>query len=620
MTRWGWVVLLVGWGHALYAQGPAWPEETDEMEPPAMSTAPVPAEPVPEPVRPPLKIVHPPEGMVIPAVKSSFVYGWAIPDGELTVNGQKVKIHSGGGWLAVVPYTPGPFTIQAELRSPTTSYVAFRRVVVGGGGGGGVPGFGVSAIQPDQDMVLKEREMVTVQAQSAPGLDVSFQVGDDKKRWPMTDRGGGLYRSLYVLPAAGVLENEPVKISVWDKKKNRRASAVALGRVSRLDEDRPWVVEVSTDLAILRTGPGPRKDEKAGYALFPAVGTRLWVTGRRGKELRVQLSHTREAWIGEDEVRDLPLGTPPPRTTVSAVSIETLGRHTLVRVALGQKVPFEVRPIDDTAMDVLFFGASSNTDWMHYRAPDGAVRRVEWYQDDTTTFRLRLYLRPGRWWGYDARYDNGAFLFELRRPPPNPRSPSSLEGLHVVVDPGHSPDRGAVGPTEFLEKDANLAIAKCLEKKLLAERARVTMVRNGSENVGLYDRPKVAWNAGGDVLISVHNNALPEGGNPFVRNGYSVYYYHPQSFELARLVHQSYTDRFQRPNARVRLNDDGLHYGNLALPRTMQMPSVLTESAYMIVPEEEALLKTESFQCECAEAMVRGLRRYLEGVRRKDVP
>jgi N-acetylmuramoyl-L-alanine amidase len=74
--------------------------------------------------------------------------------------------------------------------------------------------------------------------------------------------------------------------------------------------------------------------------------------------------------------------------------------------------------------------------------------------------------------------------------------------------------------------------------------------------------------------------------------------------------------RTRRQKKTSGLRDDGLHYGNLALARTPQMPAVLVESAYIMYPPEEALLKTEAFQCDCAEAMVRGLKRYVRRMRR----
>lgn len=579
------------------------------------------------PARPPLKIVHPPEGMVLPAVKSSFVYGWADPTGKLTVNGREVNIHPGGGWLTMVPYTPGAFTIQAELRSPTTSYVTFRHITIGGPS----PAFplgALSSIQPDQNMVLHGGETVVIQTQGPPGQEAAFQWTGSRKKISMGEIANGgksVYRGFFSVPADDKFENVAIKITLLDKKHGTKLSAEAPGRLTCLDRRSPWVVDVSTDPAILRAAPGPGNGEKGGYVLFPPLGTRLLVTGRRGSELRVALSAARDAWIGVDEVTDLPDTTPVPRATVTSASVEASGRHTLVRVNMGTKVPFEVRPSDDgKSMDVLFFGAVSDMDWIHYRAPGGAVRRVEWFQDDTDTFRLRVHLHPGRWWGYDARFENGGFVLELRRPLANPRDPASLVGLKVALDPGHSEDPGAIGPTELIEKDANMAISACLEKELRKAGADVYLIRKGTESVGLYDRPKRAWDARADILISVHNNALPEGADPFERNGYGVYYFQPHSFDLAERTHEAYADifggglgaRWATPAARLR--DDGLHYGNLALSRTPQMPSILTESAYIIFPEEEALLRTERFQCDCANAMVRGLRGYMKDIRRRD--
>ncbi|MBK8574988.1 MAG: N-acetylmuramoyl-L-alanine amidase [Elusimicrobia bacterium] len=447
------------------------PEESGALLGPAPSTATVvlstEISPVP-PVRVPLKIVHPPEGAAIPPVKSSFVFGWADPKGQLMVNGQPVKIHSGGGWLTMIPYTAGPFTIQADLQSPTTTYTAIRQVTVGGGAPLSPPALTVT--QPDQDLLLPVGETVLVQAQGLPGMDASFQWPGSRKKIPMGEiagNGRSVYRAFFVIPADLEFENIAFKITLKDKKGGNRISAESPGRVTRLDRSSPWVVEVSSDPAVLRAGPGPGNGDKGGYILFPTVGTRLRVTGRRGKELRVSLTATREAWMGVDEVKELPDTTPVPRATVTSASVERNGRHTLVRAYGATKVPFEVRPSEDGRLiDVLFYGAVSDTDWIHYRAAGGAVRRLEWFQDDSDTYRLRVHLFPGRWWGYDARYEASGFVLELRRPLANPRDPSSLAGLTVALDPGHSPDSGAVGPTELLEKVANLAIAECLERKL----------------------------------------------------------------------------------------------------------------------------------------------------------
>lgn len=617
-------VLSLGVSTALWAEPVPEVEYEDEfLAPESTVSVPVPAVPAPavSETGPNLKVVHPPEGANLRFMKSSFVFGSVDPRAALKVNGRSVVPHSGGGWITMVPFAAGTndILVEATLGGKTTQTV--RRVSVAGPPGvPAVKPLNVSVVAPAGDMETRAGDVIAVTAVGSPGQDAWFQFENRKTRYPMAESAGakGTYRGAYVVQPEDAFNDQSLRVTLALKNRPRESvSAEAKGKIWRLREDTPWVVEVSTDLAILRATPAPYPGEKGGYVMFPPPGTRLWVTGRRGEELRVRLSGAREAWIGTEEVRFLPAGTPPPRTVTGAVSVEAAGRHTQVRLGLGQKVPFEVRLREDgTGVDVLLFGALSNTDWVHYNAPDGAVTRVDWIQEDGDTFRLQVRTRPDRWWGYDARYENSNFVLELRRPPAGSKN-FPLENLRVVVDAGHSWDIGARGPTGLLEKDANLAIAQCLEKKLKGEKAEVVMLRTGSENVALYDRPKLAWAAQGDVLLSVHNNALPDGANPFERNGFGVYYYHRQSQSLAESIHAAYRDIFGRP-ARGRpdpLRDDGLHYGNLALPRTPQMPSVLTESAYVIWPPEEALLKTETFQCDCAEAMVRGLKRFVNDFR-----
>jgi N-acetylmuramoyl-L-alanine amidase len=142
------------------------------------------------------------------------------------------------------------------------------------------------------------------------------------------------------------------------------------------------------------------------------------------------------------------------------------------------------------------------------------------------------------------------------------------------------------------------------------------MTRESNECVALYSRPKIAWQNHADILISCHNNALADGGNPLINNGYGVYYANPWSFALAKEIHAAYAEVIgAKSNLTPPLNDDGLHYGNLALPRTPEMLSVLTESAYMIVPHEEYLLTTDTFQKQCAEAMAKGIEHYINNLR-----
>ena len=46
------------------------------------------------------------------------------------------------------------------------------------------------------------------------------------------------------------------------------------------------------------------------------------------------------------------------------------------------------------------------------------------------------------------------------------------------------------------------------------------------------------------MLVSIHNNALPDGVNPFTNNGTSVYYNQPRSVPLARAIQAALVRRW----------------------------------------------------------------------------
>jgi N-acetylmuramoyl-L-alanine amidase len=133
---------------------------------------------------------------------------------------------------------------------------------------------------------------------------------------------------------------------------------------------------------------------------------------------------------------------------------------------------------------------------------------------------------------------------------------------------------------------------------------------DAQHEVSLVDRPRQAVERGADLFVSLHNNALPDGENPFSKpRGFTIFYYHPHSLELGRAVHDAYARR-------IRLPDEGLRWGNLLVSRLSAMPAILVENAYMIFPDQEAQLNDPAFRDELAKSLVDGLERYLASVRR----
>jgi N-acetylmuramoyl-L-alanine amidase len=572
--------------------------------------------PTPSPANP-IRIVEPVENASLPAIPSTFVCGSVPADGKLWINGNPVPIHPGGGFLAMVQLSAGKCQIKAELQWNDTSYQFVRTINVAEPPKAAVVSpLTIEYVTPKEDQELLPRDDVDVVCKGSPGMKAFFTVKGVRKQFPMTESRvpiPGIYRGVYRIGLKDRLKNSRIKVTLVDDK-NQKISRESDGKLSLFPDDIPVIAEVTASDVVLRTGPALSIAEKAGYLMFPPMGTLLQITGRKGDEYRVRLAKTKTVWVSTNQVKLLPEGTAPAYTVAGSITVSNNDRSTLIRLPLERKIPYKIEPDGEGKyVDISFYGAFSNTDWIN-NAMAGIVKNVSWFQDDEETYRLRVNTEPNAWWGYDARYESNTFIFEFRTPPSLTTNNSPLQGLTIAIDAGHSPDSGAIGPTGYAEKDANLGQALNLREKLLAKGAKVIMTRQAGDNVPLNERPKIAWQNKADILISLHNNSLGYGGNPFLKHGYGMYYYTPMSLQLAREIHEAYKEQF-KDGGEFNLPDDGLYYGNLALARAPQMPSVLIESAYMIVPEEEAYLKTDSFRSACSAAIVAGMERYVQKMR-----
>lgn len=335
-------------------------------------------------------------------------------------------------------------------------------------------------------------------------------------------------------------------------------------------------------------------------------GVRGRVTGRRNGSVRIALDGRTEAWVAADEVEWLRGATLPERVAVGTVRFTGEPDRLRVNVSIADPVPYAIE-VDGVRLTLTLFGAYSNTDWLQYGPSDPFLRAARWEQVDSDRYLLHIEL-AGEPWGYRARYRRGALVLEIRKPPTlDPERP--LAGRTMVVDPGHPP-AGATGPTRLYEGEANLAIAFKLKRLLEEEGARVILTRADRSVVRLYDRTYLAELLDAEILISIHNNALPDGVNPFERHGTSVYYFHPHSLDLARALQQGLLQTMGLP-------DLGFGRASLALVRPTWMLAALTEGAFMMIPEQEAGLRDPTYQEAYARGVLVGIREFLlEAARR----
>jgi N-acetylmuramoyl-L-alanine amidase len=337
------------------------------------------------------------------------------------------------------------------------------------------------------------------------------------------------------------------------------------------------------------------------YHWFFPDGTPAQLDGRRGGQVRVRLSAASTAWVSVGDVATvLPPGTPEPATTVRLVRLTPRDSSVEARFSLRARVPFRVDE-DDRAITVRLYGAAGDLDFVQYGGTDSLVRRVSWAQpasdECTVTFELTAPV-----FGWRTRWDGEDLVLQIRRPPPiDPVHP--LAGRTIAVDPGHPP-LGATGPTGLREADANLAVALALRDQLEGEGARVVMTRTADTALGLYERVAIAEQADADVLVSIHNNAFPDGVNPLANDGTSTYYFYPRAARLALLTQRALVSQ-------LGLRDLGIGLGDLALVRVTWMPAILTEGAFLMIPAQENALRTPAFQEAYARGIAQGLAAYL---------
>lgn len=576
------------------------------VEPEAVKIAPAP--PL-YPVRStePIVFVWPPENMPL-AAEGEFIFGSVSPaTGHFTINQTTIAVYQNGAFFAWLPIAPGTFTFHGELTLSSGTATADRHILVPVAAQplSGKIQIDPASLTPKSDLDLRAGDWLVVRMKGAPGKPARFRVGKGAWQDMRAVGAAGLYEATRQIAAGEEFEAAPVDYELgrgWSAAKATGSARVGASTRNSLIA----TVKFSTaGFASVKTGPSN------GFLSFPLPGTRLLVTGRDGSALRVRLSDSLSGWVEAKDV-ELSSGTAPHAVT-GTIGVAKTELGAVVKIGVSEKVAFDVEPSAGLdALTVRLYGATGHTNWGINDAPD-FVQEVRWRQESTDVVAVTILLKPSEvLWGWWPSFDGGSLRLELRRAP-RISAHNPFAGIKIMLDPGHMPSAtGATGPMGTREMDANYAIALAAKSRLERAGATVLMTRNDpAHEVSLADRPKQAVERGADLFVSLHNNALPDGENPGAKpRGFTVFYYHPQSLELGRAVHDAY-------RRRIKLADEGLRWGNLLVARQSAMPAILVENAYMIFPDQESLLNDGGFRDELAKALVEGLEKYLVSARRK---
>jgi N-acetylmuramoyl-L-alanine amidase len=614
-----------------------------------------------------IRVVYPKPEDRVRARDSSFLLGSvSTGDVRLRINGSNVRVWPNGGWLAWVPFPPDSvmqFRIEA-FRGLDTQVVVYpvrrdSRDLPGEVRSGAV-WIDTASLSPWGQAWLPRTEYVTLSARAAEGADVrlhlpngstlrllpqrrpqelppsirAFERDTTKHQTPDELRYVGTIRGTSLGPSPGPVLGglTPALLGALARAALRCVTGAPCPApyTELAAADAGWaVIEASLrgdtvrarwplQLALLDTLPlvveldddtlGTGKTDSivqgravpgGSYHWFFPTGTHASVSGRLNEDVRIRLSPTDEAWIPAIEARLLPLGVPAPRAVARSVTLTPMSDRVMLRVPLTDRIPFQLTE-NDRSLTLTFYNAVADVDWIHHEG-DSLVQRMAWIQTsrDELSFTVEL---ASPVWGYRTRWSRNDLVLEIRRPPRILKS-DPLRRRVVALDPGHPP-LGATGPTGLREAEANLAVALRLRALLRAAGARVVMTRTADTAVDLWSRVAIAETAGAELLVSIHNDALPDGVNPFTNNGTGVFYNRPRSVPLAAAIQRSLVRRLGLP-------DRGISRGDLAVARATWMPSVICEGMFLILPDREAALRSARGQRLYAQGVFEGIRQFL---------
>jgi N-acetylmuramoyl-L-alanine amidase len=240
-------------------------------------------------------------------------------------------------------------------------------------------------------------------------------------------------------------------------------------------------------------------------------------------------------------------------------------------------------------------------------------------------------------------------------PRPAPNSMVRALGLkinRIVIDAGHGGhDSGTLGPGGLEEKDVVLDVALRLGR-LLKQRlgADVIYTRSDDTFIPLETRTAIANQAQADLFISIHANSSPDTDARGVEVYYLSFTSSADALEVAarenatsdESIHQL-SDLVKKIALQDKINEShafaddvdqnlyaGLDQGNPGLKDRgvkkapfvvligANMPSILAEISFLTNPDDAAELRQPKYRERIAEALFRGVSRYvssLNGVR-----
>lgn len=463
---------------------------------------------------------------------------------------------------------------------------------------------------PDESLIVRTGDDVTVRVLAPAGATAVLHLGS--LALPLTATGGeGLveHRATFVIPSSLSAGMSAAKLT---------AHVTLPGESEPVVVESPETLEVWAEhRVVMAQSTSARTSLMHGihgvrlggpFVTELPEGIHLRLTGARGNRYRVMLAPGQTGWVDRREVSLLPEGTPIPRGYFTSVSIGSGEGIDSVRLGVPATMPHAVRAeIAPNRIELDLFGAHHAATWVSHRSAARVVGSISIRQLGDEHLRVTIPVNTRMIWGYYVERSGNSLAVHVRHAPDIAfgEGVSPLQGLLIAVEAGHGGrDAGAVGFTGAAERDVNRAAADAFEQALLARGARVVQVRPGDEGLSLSERAQAANDAGAHLYVSIHANAAGTDRGYLRVSGTSMYYKEDHCALPARLIYEELLT-LGWPEFGVVGN-----FNYLPL-RNSRVPAVLVEQAFMSHPGDEARLLDPEYQRQQAEAITRGLERFL---------
>ena len=512
---------------------------------------------------------------------------------DLTMNGEKVKRDSNGAFMLTLDLAPGLNTFKFEHKEKTITYNVTRNILV------------LKEVTPLGNVTVGGGMSITVTALAYEGSTVTATLGSntvtlkqsteaDDSTEEEQDSTYVTYTGMLSAPPSGTEEQGIGNIVVkgtWEgNTETKEAAYVTVSAKAKAG----GLVEVTAKAA--ETFPTNVLNDLSDYDCYPlAKGTRDYVVG--DEIVYVEGSKTFTYYNLQSGQRVYTKDVSPVSgelggNKITNMTVSANKRYTYVSFEMEQRVAYAAK-YSSSEFSIEFFYTDETPGNLDLNCTP-LFDSAKW---NSSTLSLKLSKKSG-FLGYTAYYDGDELIFRFN----NPTGTSSLSGVPIVVDVGHSAlGVGALGfLSDYGEYEINLAVGKYLKSELQDRGATVYMMDTVKQRPSLEDR--VAYASGKDplVFVSVHcNSATSSKGY-----GTECFYFTRFSQNLASYFSSNVASA-------LGTKDRGDMIGRYYVTRIQEYPSVLGELGFVSNESDYYKLIKSSYQREIAEAIADSISSYL---------